>query len=74
MHCCRKLTEQPRVGLRHSIIHANLPTAHALEAMAKLQKNYDAGYPEMQPEFLWWIGDIWTSQLESLGFPPNVSR
>jgi predicted amidohydrolase YtcJ len=51
--------EQPRVGLRHSIIHANLPTAHALDVMANLQKKYDAGYPEMQPEFLWWIGDIY---------------
>jgi predicted amidohydrolase YtcJ len=51
--------EQPRAGLRHSIIHANLPTAHALEVMANLQRNYDAGYPEMQPEFLWWIGDIY---------------
>lgn len=27
--------------------------------MAQLQKTYDAGYPEMQPEFLWWIGDIY---------------
>ena len=51
--------EQPHPGLRHSIIHANLPTAHALEVMAVLQKKYDAGYPEMQPEFLWWIGDIY---------------
>lgn len=51
--------EHPRPGLRHSIIHANLPTAHALDVMAKLQKTYDAGYPEMQPEFLWWIGDIY---------------
>ena len=49
--------EQPKRGLRHSIIHANLPTAHALEVVARLQKDYDAGYPEMQPEFLWWIGD-----------------
>jgi predicted amidohydrolase YtcJ len=53
--------EQPRRCLRHSIIHANLPTPHAIEAMAKLQKNYDAGYPEMQPEFLWWIGDIYAA-------------
>lgn len=53
--------EQPRPGLRHSIIHANLPTPHALDVMAKLQKNYDAGYPEMQPEFLWWIGDIYAA-------------
>jgi predicted amidohydrolase YtcJ len=51
--------EQPHVGLRHSIIHANLPTTHALEAMANLQNQYDAGYPEMQPEFMWWIGDIY---------------
>jgi predicted amidohydrolase YtcJ len=51
--------EQPKLGLRHSIIHANLPTPHALEVMANLQKKYDAGYPEMQAEFLWWIGDIY---------------
>lgn len=53
--------EEPHPGLRHSIIHANLPTPHALDVMALLQKNYDAGYPEMQPEFLWWIGDIYAS-------------
>jgi hypothetical protein len=51
--------EQPRPGLRHSIIHANLPTDHAIDLMSQLQKNYDAGYPEMQAEFLWWIGDIY---------------
>ena len=51
--------EQPRNGLRHSIIHGNLPTRHALEIMGELQKGYDAGYLEMQPEFLWWIGDIY---------------
>jgi predicted amidohydrolase YtcJ len=27
--------------------------------MASLQRKYDAGYPEMQPGFLWWIGDIY---------------
>lgn len=53
--------ENPRPGLRHSIIHANLPTAHALEVMATLQKKYEAAYPEMQPEFLWWIGDIYAA-------------
>lgn len=51
--------ENPKKGLRHSIIHANLPSPHALEVMARLQKNYDSGYPEMQPGFLWWIGDIY---------------
>jgi predicted amidohydrolase YtcJ len=49
--------ENPQPGVRHSIIHANLPTPHALEVIAELQKKYDAGYPEMQAEFLWWIGD-----------------
>jgi predicted amidohydrolase YtcJ len=53
--------ESPQPGLRHSIIHANLPTPHALDVMASLQKNYDAGYPELQAEFLWWIGDIYAS-------------
>jgi len=51
--------ENPMPGVRHSIIHANLPTAHALDVVADLQKKYDAGYPEMQAEFLWWIGDIY---------------
>jgi predicted amidohydrolase YtcJ len=53
--------EQPHSGLRHSIIHANLPTPHALDVMVNLQKQYDAGYPEMQPEFLWWLGDIYAA-------------
>jgi predicted amidohydrolase YtcJ len=51
----------PHPGLRHAIIHANLPTPHALETMATLQSRYDAGYPEMQAEFLWWIGTIYAS-------------
>src|ERR1051326_1622164 len=45
--------EQPRTGLRHSIIHANLPTPHAIDVMGTLQKKYDTGYPELQAEFLW---------------------
>ena len=57
--------EQPHLGLRHSIIHANLPTQHALDVIAKLQKKYDAVYPEMQPEFLWWIGDIYAASYGS---------
>ena len=35
-------------GLRHSIIHANVPTDRAMHLMASLQKTYDAGYPEAQ--------------------------
>jgi len=49
----------PHTGLRHAIIHANLPTPHALDTMSLLQSKYDAGYPEMQAEFLWWIGNIY---------------
>ncbi len=48
--------ETPTRGLRHSIIHAYLPTAHTVEQMATLQKQYDTGYPEVQPVFLWWLG------------------
>jgi predicted amidohydrolase YtcJ len=53
------LKEKPTPGLRHSIIHANIPTDHAIDTMAALQKNYDAGYPETQPGFTWWIGDTY---------------
>jgi predicted amidohydrolase YtcJ len=45
--------------LRDSIIHANIPTDHAIETMAYLQKTYDAGYPEAQAPFMWWIGDTY---------------
>ncbi len=53
------LREHPIKGLRHSIIHANVPTDHAMNVMASLQKTYDAGYPEAQAPFLWWIGDTY---------------
>jgi len=32
--------------------------------MATLQRQYDAGYPEMQPPFLWWIGDNYAANLD----------
>jgi len=51
------LRETPTMGLRHSIIHANIPSDHAIEAMAALEKRYDAAYPEAQAPFMWWIGD-----------------
>jgi predicted amidohydrolase YtcJ len=60
--------EKPMPGLRHSIIHANLPTAHAMDQMSMLQRTYDAGYPEMQAEFLWWIGDIYASSYGAVGY------
>jgi predicted amidohydrolase YtcJ len=53
------LKETPTRGLRHSIIHSNIPTEHALDTMAALEKQYDAGYPEPQAPFLWWIGDTY---------------
>ena len=55
----RVLADSPTSGLRHSIIHCNLPTDHAMDLMQKLQREFDAGYPEVQPAFLWWIGDVY---------------
>jgi len=49
--------QDPAKGLRHTIIHANLVTPHALDQMALLQRDWQSGYPEAQAEFLWWIGD-----------------
>ncbi len=57
------LAANPKQGLRHAIIHANTPTEHALQVMADLQRRYDAGYPETQAEFLWWIGDNYAGNL-----------
>jgi predicted amidohydrolase YtcJ len=53
------LKEKPTAGLRHTIIHSNIPSNHAIETMATLEKKYDAGYPESQPTFIWWIGDTY---------------
>ena len=55
----RVLADKPTPGLRHSIIHSNLPSSHAMDLMVKLQRDHDAGYPEIQPAFLWWIGDAY---------------
>jgi predicted amidohydrolase YtcJ len=64
------LKETPTPGLRHTIIHAYLPTPHAVTTMAALQQQYDSGYPELQPGFLWWIGKTISA---SLG-PERVPR
>jgi predicted amidohydrolase YtcJ len=53
------LKEKSTSGLRHSIIHSNIPTDHAIEEMASLEKQYDAAYPEAQAPFTWWIGDTY---------------
>jgi predicted amidohydrolase YtcJ len=57
------LRAYPRRGLRHAIIHAVLPTDHALDTMVALEKEYDAGYPETQPSFMWWTGDTYAGNL-----------
>jgi hypothetical protein len=53
----------PTKGLRHGIIHGNTPTDHAIDVMARLQRDFDAGYPEAQAPFLWWIGDNYAANL-----------
>jgi len=53
------LIRNPHYGLRHSIIHSNIPTELAMNTMAALQQNFDAAYPESQANFTWWIGDTY---------------
>jgi predicted amidohydrolase YtcJ len=57
------LAAKPTHGLRHGIIHDNTPTDHAIEVTARLQKEFDAAYPELQTEFMWWIGDNYAGNL-----------
>lgn len=57
------LKARPTRGLRHGIIHGNTPTDHAIDTMARLQREYDAGYPEAQATFLWWLGDNYAGNL-----------
>ncbi len=59
------MRENPKPGLRHGIIHANVPTDHALDGMAELQRDYDAGYPEPSATFMWWIGDTYAGNFGS---------
>ena len=53
------LEATPTRGLRHGIIHSNIPTDRALDLMAGLQRDWDAAYPEPSPTFTWWIGDTY---------------
>lgn len=62
------LKATPRAGLRHSLIHGNVPTNHAIAVLADLQTRYDSGYPEAQAEFLWFLGDALAA-----GFGPERS-
>jgi len=53
------MRENPKRGLRHAIIHSNIPTDRAIDIMARLQHEYDAGYPEPSATFSWWLGDTY---------------
>lgn len=53
------LKANPRQGLRHGVIHANIPSDHALDVMADLERRFDAAYPEPSATFMWWIGDTY---------------
>ncbi len=53
------LEQNPIYGLRHGIIHCNIPTDWAIDTMAYLQKGLDAAYPLSQPAFTWWLGDVY---------------
>ena len=57
------LKAQPTRGLRHGIIHDNTPSDHAIEVTARLQRDFDAAYPESQAPFMWWIGDNYAGNL-----------
>jgi predicted amidohydrolase YtcJ len=53
------LKRKPTRGLRHGLIHANIPTDRAIDLIAELQRTYDAAYPEPSATFTWWIGDTY---------------
>jgi predicted amidohydrolase YtcJ len=57
------LKATPTKNLRHGIIHGNTPTDRAIDVMARLQREYQSGYPEAQAPFLWWIGDTYAANL-----------
>jgi predicted amidohydrolase YtcJ len=57
------LNSKPTRGLRHGIIHDNTPSDHAIEVTARLQRDFDAAYPESQAPFMWWIGDNYAGNL-----------
>lgn len=57
------LKATPARGLRHGLIHANTPTDRAIDTMARLQRDFDAAYPESSAGFMWWIGDNYAGNL-----------
>ncbi|MEW5916122.1 MAG: amidohydrolase [Gemmatimonadota bacterium] len=63
------MRENPKLGLRHGIIHANIPTDRAIDTIARLQREFDAAYPEPSATFMWWIGDTYAGN-----FGPRRAR
>jgi predicted amidohydrolase YtcJ len=59
------LKRKPTRGLRHGLIHANIPTDRALDRIAEMQRTYDAAYPEPSATFTWWIGDTYAGNFGS---------
>ncbi|MFM7784062.1 MAG: amidohydrolase [Gammaproteobacteria bacterium] len=55
------LAAHPVKGLRHGIIHANIPSDHALATMARLQREFDAAFPEPSATFTWYLGDVYAA-------------
>lgn len=55
------LKAKPTRGLRHGIIHSNIPSDRAIALMAQLQREYDAGIPEPSATFAWWLGDTYAA-------------
>jgi predicted amidohydrolase YtcJ len=67
------LKEKPIPNLRHSIIHCNIPTDHAIDLISELQKKYDSATIELQAPFMWDIGDAYAGNFgpeRCLGFMP----
>lgn len=60
------LRASPKKGLRHGIIHANIPSDRALDTIARLQREFDAAYPEPSATFMWWIGDTYAGNFGAL--------
>lgn len=62
----RALQAKPTRGLRHGLIHGNIPTDRAIDTMARLQRDHDAAYPEASSTFMWWIGDTYAGNFGRL--------
>lgn len=55
------LKANPKKGMRHGVIHSNIPSDHALALMSSMQRDWDSGYPEPSATFTWWLGDTYSS-------------